>query len=214
MLRTKSFYLLSIVSIVLTSYACGGRTKPISEASPQHPVQVDCTGFTSTMVIPSAGLSSSVGEKYASKIFAQLIAVDKGTGAMEISIIPPEGQSDFYSDFLAYYSEGYTLRLVSCRENISSIRSGIDARRACSTLGSINLVGKEIVNSLHFQGSSFAVDEKIVHETTSPAFDESSNLKKPNFIMLTAGLMDNINPLGDFMIAFGRSPYYNGCYKD
>lgn len=210
---SKKVYMLALVSFLTFSYSCGGRKKTTSP-SPQYPVSTDCTGFTSTMVIPSAGLSSTVGKKYANMVFAQLIAVDKGTGAMEITIAPPEGQLDFYRDFLDYYSEGYTLRLIACREDISSIRSGIDARRACSTLGSINLIGKELVLSSDFGASAFIVDDKIVHETTSPTFDQSNNLKKPNFIMLTAGLMDNINPLGDFMIAFGKSPYYNGCYSD
>jgi hypothetical protein len=213
--RLKKIHLIAVLALpLIVFYSCGGRSKNLPAPSPQNPVSVDCTGFTSSMVIPAGGLSSSVGQKYASKNFAKLIAVDKGTGAMEITITPPEGQSDFYRDFLDYYSQTYTLRLIACREDPSSIRSGIDARRVCSTMGSINLIGKEIVFSQDFQNSNFVVDSKIVHETASPEFNQSQNLKKPNFIMLTAGLMDNINPLGDFMIAFGRSPYYNGCYSD
>ena len=207
-LRRSHFLVAGItIALVLSSCSNHGKTTPAPSTTA---ATVDCTGYTSTMVVPS-GLTVGTAPSFAKATFAKLIAVDKGDGEMEITIQAPDG--GFPIGLIDSYS-GYTLRFIACRENISTITSGgIDSRSACSSLGSINLVGKEGVTSADFTDGVYKAGGLTIHATTSPTFDSSKNLLRPNFIMLTAGLIDT-NLMGEFMIAFGTSPYYNGCYSN
>lgn len=202
----KKTQILAICLTGLLLYSCSSHNKT-STISSQDAATVDCTGFTSEMIIPY-GLSIGTSAQYANKKFAKLVAVDKGTGEMEISIQAPTG--GFPLDFINNFSD-YKLRFVACRENTSSVTGGISTKKVCSTLGSINIVGEEGVNSSNFSSGVYTANSLIIHATTNPTYDTSNNLLKPNFIMLTAGLIDS-NPIGEFMIAYGKSPYYNGCY--
>jgi hypothetical protein len=207
---SRHHYILALgilSSFVILSCSKHSRTQAINSIDP---AVVDCTGFKSDMIIPY-GLTIGDSASYANKKFAKLVAVDKGTGEMEISIQNPDGGS-IPAAFLDNFGD-YTLRFIACRENISSITGGISTSRACSLLGSINIVGKEGVKSPDFVDGFYVAEGLQTHATTSPTFDASGNYLKPDFIMLTAGLID-ANPLGEFMIAYGKSPYYNGCYSD
>ena len=194
-------------ALILFSCSKHGRS-PITNTT--DPATIDCTGFKSDMIIPY-GLTIGTSGDYKNTKFAKLTAIDKGTGEMEITNQNPDGGT-IPTAFLDNFGD-YTLRFLACRENISSITGGISTSRACSLLGSINIIGKEGVKSSDFVGGFYMVDGVKVHATTSPTFDASGNYLKPDFIMLTAGLID-ANPLGEFMIAYGKSPYYNGCYSD
>ncbi|MEI6093529.1 MAG: hypothetical protein WCQ47_07605 [bacterium] len=204
----KKIQILALCSLTGSLfYACSSHSTSSSSISSQTTATVDCTGFTSEMVIPY-GLSVGTSAQYANKKFAKLVAIDKGTGEMEISIQAPDG--GFPLAFINNFSE-YTLRFVACRENITSVTGGIRTQGVCSTLGSVNIVGQEGVTSSDFSSGVYTVNSLVIHATTSPTYDASHSLMKPNFIMLTAGLIDT-NPIGEFMIAYGKSPYYNGCY--
>ena len=162
------------------------------------------------MIIPY-GLTIGTSAQYANKKFAKLLAVDKGTGEMEITIQAPDGGT-FSQDFIDSFKD-YKLRFIACRESVSGVTGGINAKSACSNTGSINLIGKEGVTFADLSTGVYMVDSNTIHATTVPTFDASNHILRPNFIMLTAGLIDT-NPIGEFMIAYGRSPYYNGCYTN
>jgi len=189
--------------------SCSNHSKGITSPSASS-IKVDCTGYTADMIIPY-GLTIGTSAQYANKKFAKLVAVDKGTGEMEITIQAPDGGT-FSQDFIDSFKD-YKLRIIACRESVSGLTGGINAKSACSSTGSINLVGKEGLTYSDLSTGVYMVDANTIHATTVPTFDSSHNLLRPNFIMLTAGLIDT-NPIGEFMIAFGRSPYYNGCYTN
>jgi hypothetical protein len=208
MIPSRRHYILAVgILSVSILFSCSKHSRsPVTTS--MDPATIDCTGFKSEMIIPY-GLTIGNAKDFAGKKFAKLVAVDKGTGEMEITIQNPDG-GNIPTDFIDIFAD-YTLRFIACRENISGITGGISTSRACSLLGSINLVGKEDVKSSDFVDNFYVVGDVKVHATTSPAFDSSKNFLRPNFIMLTAGLIDT-NLLGEFMIAYGTSPYYNGCY--
>jgi len=128
---------------------------------------------------------------------------------MKITILPPDGENKFAITLInELIEQGYTIRVIACRENPSSVVSGFSTTGVCSSRGSINLVGDTEVTTSHFAAEGLTVNGAKVHATNA----EQSTSLKPNFIMITAGLIEQ-NQVGEFMIAYGRSPYYNGCYN-
>jgi len=128
---------------------------------------------------------------------------------MKVTIVPPDGSSAFATSLLDQITaQGYTIRIIACRENPSSVVSGYTTTGVCSSSGPINLVGSTTVTSANFLPSGFTVGSVTVHATSTGA-----GTIRPNFIMITAGGLVEQNQIGEFMLAFGTSPYYNGCYS-
>ncbi len=202
--------LVLIFTLSVVFSACGGKKdKPVTLASGENLSEVlpDCTGFKTDMIVP-AGVSSikSGGEK-----FAKLTAVSGTDGTMKITISPPDGES-FATAFINEFS-AYKLKFIACREDLSSVGSGSNTTGVCSRSGSINIVGKDNVTSADFLPEGFTANGKTIHATRVPEYDQANSyILKPDFIMLTATYLEN-DQLGQFMIAYGRSPYYIGCYN-
>ncbi|MFH1224119.1 MAG: hypothetical protein V1647_07260 [Pseudomonadota bacterium] len=170
----------------------------------------DCTGFKSHMMIPY-GLDTPTGQKKAGQKFATMVAVDKKDGTMQITIRPPDGDSNFPVQLLEEFSD-YTIKIVACRGAPSSVMNGFSATGVCNTIASINMVGKPSVTSSDFTSEGFIVDGIKVHSTAVPASDPTKKTLRPNVIMLTAGMVAQ-NTVGDIVMAYGPSPYYAGCYN-
>ena len=204
----KPLSLLAILAIALTS--CGKSSSdslnrsglPLGTSSETLP---DCTGYKSEMIVPY-GLNTTTGQAMAGKVFAKLVAVDQMDGTMKITILPPGSESNFSQQLLNEFSD-YTIRLIACREVPSSVMSGFSTSGVCNKSAPISTVGAETVIGAQFTSDGFVVDGIKIHATVP-----MPTALKPNFIMLTAGLV-NQNAVGDFMIAYGRSPYYTGCYN-
>jgi len=204
----KILCLVSIVSLA----ACGGTATSSRVASTTtinaSTATVDCTGYQSDMYVPY-GISTSTGAALAGQKFAKIVAVDAQDGKMKISILPPDGQTNFKTSLISELeSNGYTIRIIACKENASSVVSGFSTTGVCNSKGPINLVGDTTVTNTEFLSSGFTFNATNVHATNIPS---SSTYTKPDFIMITAGL--TTSEVGDFIIAFGVSPYYNGCYN-
>lgn len=171
---------------------------------------IDCSGFTSDMLVPY-GIDTPSGLALEGNKFAKIVAVDSKDGKMKVTIVPPDGSSVFSTALLdEIVAKGYTIRVIACRENPSSVVSGYTTTGVCSSKGPINLIGSATVTSANFLPDGFTVNSIKVHATSTGT--ETSTGLRPNFIMITAGGLVEQNQIGDFMIAFGRSPYYNGCY--
>ena len=204
-------FTLAILSLLVLA-SCGGGTSSLSRtysAGASSTETIDCSGYQSDMIIPY-GLSTTSGKKLAGKKFAKLVAVDSLDGRMKISILPPDGASSFSTELLDELPD-YTIRIIACRENPASVMSGFSTTGVCSSSGPINIVGKPAVESADFTSEGFMVNDLKVHATVSLIVSGTGYLK-PNFIMITAGLVEQ-NQIGEFMIAYGRSPYYTGCYN-
>jgi len=192
--------------------ACGGattvsRVNTNSGSNNAAASAVDCTGFQSDLKVPY-GIVTPTGQSLRGQTFAKVVAVDSQDGRMKVSILPPDGQSSFVTSLISELeAEGYTIRIISCKENPSSVVSGFSTTGVCNSKGPINLVGDTSVTSSEFLPAGFTFNSSIVHATSIV----STTYTKPDFIMITAGL--TTSEVGDFMIAFGSSPYYNGCYN-
>jgi hypothetical protein len=201
---------------VITVASCGGSTSSLDRSgvngsSDSEASIADCSGYQSEMTIPY-GISTATGQLLAGKKFAKIVAVDSQDGRMKVTILPPDGQNVFAATLIdELVAQGYTIRIVACRENTSSVVSGFSTTGVCNSSAPINLVGKPEVVSSDFASEGFTAEGTKVHSTMSFT-GESSLILKPNFIMITAGLIEQ-NQVGEFMIAYGRSPYYNGCYN-
>jgi len=202
--------IILILALLVAFSACGGKkSKVVSLASGEVSSEVlpDCTGFKTDMIVP-AGVSSikSGGAK-----FAKLTAVSGTDGTMKITITPPDGES-FATAFIDEFA-GYKLRFIACREDLSSVGSGSSATGVCSRSGSINIVGKDDVKSTDFTAEGFIANGNKIHATRVPEYDvANSYILKPDFIMLTA-TQDESDQVGHTILAYGRSPYYIGCYN-
>jgi hypothetical protein len=192
--------------------SCGGNNTSTSRtpASGQAVSQttIDCSGYQSNLVVPY-GISTPTGEALASKNFAKVVAVDSKDGKMKITILPPSGQSNFSTTLLDELTAlGYTIKIIACRESPSSVSSGYSTTGVCSTKGPINVVGKASLTSADFVPDGFTALGTKVHATNTSI--EIS--QKPDFIMITAGGLVEQNQVGEFIVAYGTSPYYTGCY--
>lgn len=208
----KTLLLLSMITLA----SCGGSSSSLNRSNvngngSSDASIADCSGFQSEMTIPY-GISTATGQLLAGKKFAKVVAVDSKDGRMKVTILPPDGQNDFAATLIdELVAQGYTIRVIACRENTSSVVSGFSTTGVCNSNGPINLVGKPEVVSSDFASDGFTAEGTKVHSTMSFT-GESTSILKPNFIMITAGLIEQ-NQIGEFMIAYGRSPYYNGCYN-
>lgn len=200
----------AIIFLLLLSSCSGGKGyNPLISSSGQE-ILPDCTGYTSEMVIPY-GFTGPIASTMGGKVFAKLTAVDSNDGTMKITITPANGSS-FPIEFLAEFSE-YKIRFIACREDISSVSSGSSTSGVCSLSGSTNIVGSGVVSLSDFQNDGFTANGLKVHATRNPDYDTAMNyFLKPDFIMLTVSNTEE-DPLGIYMIAYGRSPYYKGCYR-
>ena len=204
----KTLFLLSIITFA----SCGNSGSSLNRvtlngSSNAETSLADCSGYQSDMKA-SFGISTTTGQLLKGQKFAKLVAVDSKDGKMKVTMLPPDGENKFAATLIdELVAQGYTIRVIACRENPSSVVSGFSTTGVCNSRGPINLIGKPEVQSTDFASDGFTVDGAKVHSTTT---DETSSLK-PNFIMITAGL--TTSEVGDIMIAFGRSPYYNGCYN-
>ena len=204
----KTLLLLTIIIFA----SCGKSATSLSRSnlnsnSSSSATIVDCSGYKADMTIPY-GISTATGQLLAGKKFAKVVAVDGKDGKMKVTILPPDGQSSFATTLIdELIAQGYTIRIIACRENPSSVVSGFSTTGVCSSQGPINLVGKAEVVGSDFLNDGFTVDGIKVHSTSLTL----GSVLKPNFIMITAGLIEQ-NPVGEFMLAYGISPYYNGCY--
>ncbi len=192
--------------------ACGGGASTIARngisGGETAETSTDCSGFQSDMLVPY-GIDTPAGTAMAGKKFAKLVAVDSLDGKMKITIVPPDGSPTFSTALLDEITEkGYTIRVIACRENPSSVVNGYTTTGVCSSSGPINLIGSTTVTSAEFPSDGFTVNSIKVHATST-----GLSRLKPNFIMITAGGLVEQNQVGDFMIAFGRSPYFKGCYS-
>ena len=199
-----------MLSLVLNA-SCGKRNSQIITVSGQEDALPDCTGYKADLVVPY-GFTGTVSSTMGGKKFAKIIAVDSVDGTMKIMITPPDNSSSFSTAFINEFSD-YKLRFIACREDLSSVSSGSSTTGVCSRSGSINIVGKDNIIATDFTTAAFVVNGTNIHATRDPQYDIANNyILKPDFIMLTASIFDD-DPLGQFMIAFGRSPYYTGCYS-
>ncbi len=207
----KTLLLLSVITVA----SCGGSTSSLDRSgvngsSDSEASIADCSGYQSEMTIPY-GISTATGQLLAGKKFAKIVAVDSQDGRMKVTILPPDGQSAFAATLIdELIAQGYKIRVIACRENTSSVVSGFSTTGVCNSRGPINLVGKPEVASSDFVSDGFTAEGTKVHSTMT--FSDNTSTLKPNFIMITAGLIEQ-NQVGEFMIAYGRSPYYNGCYN-
>jgi len=209
-IKMKKITTITILVAFLVISGCGKKQQAqISLSGASAEVLPDCTGYTSEMVIPH-GFTGPESSKLGGQKFAKLTAVDSVDGTMKISIAPIS--SNFNTAFLNEFSE-YKLRIISCREDISSVSSGSNTAGVCSRTGSINLIGGTTLTVDNFQSIGIVINDIKVHASRDPDYDTFKNYPlKPDFIMITATKDEN-DPLGEFMIAFGRSPYYTGCYN-
>ena len=199
-----------LVAALLVVSSCGGKDDKIIAISSSGENLPDCTGKTSTMIIPF-GFTGSVSSKMGGATFARLTAVDSVDGTMKITITPPDG-GKFPADFINEFRDR-KLRFIACREDTSSVGSGSSTTGVCSRSGSINIVGVSGIDVGNFTTIAFVTGQIKVHATRSPEYDIAYNYAlKPDFIMLTASTIDG-DDIGDVMLAYGRSPYYTGCYS-
>lgn len=205
------FSLITVTITLLVLAACGGKKgNDIVVSGSNGEILPDCTGFKSEMIIPH-GFTGAVSSKMGGKTFAKLTAVDSVDGTMKITISPPDGQS-FPIDFIKEFKD-YKLRFIACREDISSVSSGANTTGVCSRSGSINLIGNNIVSEDNFTNAGLSSNGINIHATRDPLYDSAYNYTlKPDFIMLTVSYFEE-DQLGQMMIAYGRSPYYTGCYN-
>jgi len=212
-MNRNTLLLVGALTLIITS--CGNgtsanysdrSTSTVNISSSKTPP--DCSGYKSDMIIPH-GLTTSTGQLMAGKKFAKIVAVGKDK-AMKIMILPPDGESNFVQQFLDEFSD-YTLKLIACKKSPSSVMSGFSTEGVCHKIGQINTIGKPTVASADFTSEGFVVDGIKVHATMNLAFNDDTEQPKPDFIMLTADLL-NQNGVGDFMIAYANSPY-SDCYN-
>ncbi len=208
----KIFTITTLMLILAASSCGGGKGQNIATiGSGTQEILPDCTGFTSEMVIPY-GFTGPVASTMGGHVFAKITAVDSVDGTMKITISPPTGSSSFPMEYINEFSD-YKLRFIACREDLSSISSGSSTTGVCSLSGSVSVIGGEIISSINFQNDGLKVNGVKVHATRDPNYDVAMNhFLKPDFIMLTASYSEE-DPLGIYMIAFGRSPYYKSCYS-
>ena len=206
----KVLILLSILTFAsCSSVSSVNRTGVGVNGSNGSTSVADCTGYQSDLIVPY-GLLTTTGHLLRGQKFAKVVAVDGQDGKMKISILPPDGQSSFTTSLISELeAEGYTIRIISCKENTSSVVSGFTTTGVCNSTGPINLVGDATVTSSEFLAGGFTTNATNVHSTKIPT---AATIANPNFIMITAG--NTSNEVGDIMVAFGLSPYYNGCYSN
>jgi len=203
-----------LLLLLPTLISCGSSTpatsrNPINNGNSSEAL-ADCSGFQSDMLVPF-GILTPTGQALAGKKFAKIVAVDSKDGRMKVTIVPPDNQSDFTTqkallDELS--QQGYTLRIIACRENPLSVVSGSSTTGVCSSRGQKNKIGKDTITSADFFPDGYTADGATVHATATAV----SSLLKPDFIMITASLLDQ-DDIGGIIVAYRVSPYYNGCYS-
>lgn len=178
-----------------------------------EPPTKDCTNIMVRMKV-LYGLNKG----YEGMDFARVIAVDKVDGTMSVTILPPQGASEFpLKDDL---NQKYKLRFVACSENSQSILYGANFNSStCAYASPQNLVGG--LDSITYESHLLSQGYKTpipgcegssdcwttVHNTRDPY--SNAGMLLPTTIMFIASEISN--PNNSYIIAIGDSPY-RSCY--